>query len=193
METAILVAIISSSTAILVAIVGIIFNSRNQKKTSFELEQLKMMIDLKKKRLDINQALLNETISAIDLALQCSQKIKDDIHLLTNYLKFQSPLTKEWLEKTREEIHEYSDVFGKIFPKLADAEKTAMHDMKKELHQVDFLIARILHEGDKRQPIEKEKFVELLIVTKNRLSELQNNLLVRKSIYNSPDENNIIR
>lgn len=151
-----------------------------------------MIIELKKKHNEEGQKQLSETINGIDLVLECSQKIKDDIQLLTNYLQFESKLTNEWLEKTRQEIHDYSNLFGKIFPKLGDTEKSALHDMKKELHQVDFLIARILHEDEKNKPIDKNKFTELLLVTKNRLSELQSNLLVRKSIYYNSNEKNLI-
>lgn len=188
METAIIISIISSLTAITVAVLSIIFNSRNQKKTSFELERLKMTIELEKKQTEGKLKQKDETLGGIDLALECSQKIKDNIQLLTNYLQFKSKLTDEWLEKTRQEIHNYSELFSKIFPKLGNAEKASLHDMKKDLHQVDYVIARILYEKKENKLLDTNRLSESLLATRQRLSELQHSLLVRKTIYQNLDE-----
>jgi type II secretory pathway pseudopilin PulG len=183
METAIVISIISSLTAIIVAVLSIIFNSRNQKKTSFELERLKMSIELEKKQIEENVKQKDETLNYIDLALESSQKIKDNIQLLTNYLKFNSNLTDEWLEKNRQEILDYSELFSKIFPKLGDTEKALLHDMKKELYQVDFAIAKILYEKKQNKEFDINNLSNSLLVTRERLNELQHSLLVRKSAY----------
>jgi len=190
METAITISIISSLTAIIVAVLSIIFNSRNQKRTSFELEKLKMAIELEKKQIEGKLKQKDETINGIDLALECSQKIKDQIQLLTNYLKFNSKLTDEWLEKIRQEINIYSDIFSKIFPKLGDTEKAALHDMKKDLNQVDYVIARILYEKKENKELDSNRLTESLMATRQRLSELQHSLLVRKTTYQVNNEKN---
>lgn len=188
METAIIISIISSLTAIIVAIISIIINSRKQKKTSFELEKLKMSIELEKRQIEGKLKQKDETLKGIDLALECSQKLKDQIQLLTNYLKFNSKLSDEWLEITRQEIHNYSDLFSKIFPKLGDTEKVALHDMKKELNAVDYLIARILYEKKETKQLDSTRLTELLMATRHKLSELQQSLLIRKTNYQTTNE-----
>lgn len=183
-DKTVIISIISSLTAITVATVSIMLNSRNQKKTSFELERLKATIDTEKKQTDETLKLKNETIAAIDLALECSQKVKDHILLLSNYLQFKSKLTDEWLEKTRQEIQNYSDLFSKIFPKLENTEQTVLHDMKRDLHQIDFIIAKILHEKKGNKQLDTQRSADILLSARQRLTDLQQTLLVRRTIYN---------
>lgn len=180
METPVLISVISSATALVVAILSIIFNSHNQRRTAFKVEKLKLSIEIEKKTKEEALKLKNEMIDAINSALEYTQKIKDNILVLLNYLRFESKLTNDWLEKTREEIHNYSDLFSKVFPKLNTEEQTFLHDLKKDLYQVDYTIAKILHESKPEKQFDAKALTESLLKTRLRISEIQQSLLVRK-------------
>ncbi len=198
METPLVISIISSATAIVIAILSIAFNSRNQKKTSIDLERFKMKIEIEKKQSEETLKLKREAIGAIDLALENTQKIKDSIQALTNYIQFNSDLTDEWLEKTRNEIHNYWDVFSIIFTKLDNIEIGILHDMKKHLQTVEFMISRTLyekspHEKKVNKNADKVRLTGAFLDSRERLSELQQSLLIRKANYNNNEEDSFNR
>jgi hypothetical protein len=136
MEKAILIALITACTSLLVAILSIIsaaISSRNSTKSAKELEELKHKLKLEIQNLKETKRIKNEYVNALCESIKKIQIVKDVLQRIINSRKeshHSEVAIKNITEASQELVNCYEDVFTSLLVHKDSYEKNLFHRAK---------------------------------------------------------------
>jgi len=178
MEPTIVIAIITSTTAIAVSIISAYLNSRQQRKSTFKLEALKVIIESDKAEFAEIKARIEQENRIMDRSLEITQKIKDSITMLSHYIAF-AEYNLDWLERMKKLIEEFYISYEEEFMKLPPDKRKILHETKATLFTMHSKVLRLISVLKEQNPIDDAKLEELKSM-KQVLTDCQQKIIVTK-------------
>nr|WP_320023569.1 hypothetical protein [uncultured Draconibacterium sp.] len=181
METGIIIALITSLTSLIVALSSIYQSKRTNKsnnEASKSLEELKFDIEIKRKRKDYEEKLLEERIAGLSLTVKEIQLLKDRLFIIISSTS-ESLLSQEAMDYI---INSRVSLFSCYESILAEVDKTdafLIHDAKNISLQIETVFKSFLTDKKYLELTESQK--QILRDFRINLNDIQTNLRNIKS------------
>jgi hypothetical protein len=182
MDVTIIVAIVSAASAIVIAIYSAITSARSQRKHSLELENLKFELEEKKAGNERARKDADEIDTLINRSLEYSQKIKDNISIISKLLPLNDGQDIEHLKKTLSLVDEYNELYSKVFQKGHSPLVTSLHDLKAALTNLYKTASSLIKQIEKKEDIDSRVISGQLLHIRQKISEHQEEIMVQKLI-----------
>lgn len=174
MEKEILVALIASSTSLVVAIISIIraFLTNNfSKKAEERLKKLEDESDEKKAARSFKDKTLEDNIEALEALITEIQSTKDVLEVVIEF-DHTGQRDFDFEDKIKNSRKQMFLKYGKELPFLSEVETLAAHKAKKIAFSIELLMYNLLTDNADRPEL-VERFKESLQKTRSELTEIQ--------------------
>ena len=177
MSTELILALIASSTSVLIAIISFIVSivsNRQSTRSAKEIEKLKYDFSRASALEALNDSQLGESLKALQLAIKSIQRVKDEIQVILSAIETPTE-TKPLMEGIRSAREQMFACYEEQMATLDNDDARIVHKAKNTSLQVEALIKRSLPANAELITL-SEELRESLLTLRMNLTELQQSL-----------------